>query len=991
MRNTVLFLAILMAIFTLSLEAENTIIRESREMIWEGQHVRTADDCEIVFWEINRGADVNIWAQKLDSTGQVMWDEPMPIVVKPGRQNITSVVRTSDNNFIIMWIEINENSSGSFWLQKISPNGQQLWPEEGTQISEIELHYSMVSELVANDVGGAFAFFSTQPAVIGHSFDQWGNRLWQPEGNSLFPTDTFYCGSIHAVGDGSGGSIVNIYTEAGSKLLHVSAAGSLVGTNPMLDASAFPVSSFSIIKGVGDEIILYGGYGYPLNSFYLHKMNANGELLLPNAVDAAISFPSNLYPTMQVVPTNDGGVYVLQSTGLYAVTLMSKVQRLDDSFIPMWDAGGTVVYDVEYPYGAHTVDLNVNANGDAWVTWLQDVIHEYPYNTSYEVMVQCFNAQGEAMLPTGGSLLNSTTRKATKPIVLPFADHTMFVWQDFTDTQQVLRRQVIDSEGEFCLTLNGEPFVEIVSGYGYGSHAVAMNDRYCFTWKDNRNSSVVQIYYQITDAELNPLLEPNGRALSDALTTGDHQIMALPDNSVAVLYKSYNLGIYSLYLQKIDADGNMVYPGDGMLISSNSLGYSDEKMDYSGADIYIGWTLQTSSMIYVKAQRVSAGQTMWGDAGRTIAEYQVGAGNTSVVKMCGRYLVWSHFTTNGTIRYQLIAMLLNPDGNPAPGWSTGGLSLLGTDYTRPQELINCGLSGDDLNALIKYEYNSGFSHTVQKINVAGQRVWPDWGFDILPLVPGSDSIKILSCMVDDDVSMLLCAEDYLYFQKFTAEGDLLFPSYGNIVASSYDFYDEYELVKYDNGSMTFFWLGTDYLYGYGDLYMRHLDSQGQAVGDADVLITGNHYTPYYISAASMGNSSILTWNEMYRNHSYGEDTNYQYALLALRIDSSPVGIEDEINLAAPVPSLRQNYPNPFNPVTTIAFDLSTAQLASLRIYNIKGQLVKTLLNDSSLSAGSHSLEWDGRDEQGNAAAGGIYLYRLTTPDKTITKKMVMLK
>ncbi|PKN79517.1 MAG: hypothetical protein CVU48_04960 [Candidatus Cloacimonetes bacterium HGW-Cloacimonetes-1] len=986
----IVFLFLLMAISAWSLAAQNTIIRESREMIWEGQHVRTADDCEIVFWEINRGTDVNIWAQKLSSTGQVMWDEPLPIVVKPGRQNITSVVRTSDNNFIIMWIEINENSYGYFWLQKISPDGQRLWPEEGIQISEIEFQQYRASELVANDVGGVFVFFPTYPAATGHSFDQWGNRLWQPEGNSLSPTDPLYSGFIDAVSDGSGGSIINISDGTGSTLLHVSAGGSLIGTNPMLAASAFPVSRFNIIKGVSDEIILYSMNGYSVNSFYLQKMNANGELLLPNAVEAGITFPSNSYATMQVVPANDGGVYVLQSTRLSSYPWMSKVQRLDDSFMPMWDTGGTVVYDVEYPYGAHTADLNVNANGDAWVTWLQDVIHEYPYNTSYDVMVQCFNAQGEALLPTGGSLLNSTTRKAANPIVLPFADHAMFVWQDFTDTQQVLRRQVIDSEGEFCLTLNGEPFVEIVSGYGYGSHAVAMNDRYCFTWKDNRNSSVVQIYYQITDAELNPLLEPNGRALSNTLVRGDHQVMTLPDNSVAVLYKALIQGIYSLFLQKIDANGLAVYPGDGILISSNYLGYSDETMDYAGTDIYIGWTLQTSSMIYVKAQRVSAGQVMWGDVGRTVAEYQVGAGNTSVLKMCGRYLVWKHFT-NGTSQCKLMAILLNPDGNPAPGWSTTGISLLGDTYTRPQELINCGLIGDDLVALIKYNYNLCFSHIAQKINVSGQRVWPDWGYDMLPLVFGSDYIKILSCMVDDDVSMLLCAEDYLYFQKFTADGDLLFPGYGNNVASSYDFYDEFELVKYDNGSMTLFWLGSNFISGYGDLYMHHLDSQGQAVGDADVLITGNHYTPYYITAASLGNSSILTWSARYIYHDYGSDINLQYALLARRIDSSPVGIEDELITTSPVPSLRQNYPNPFNPKTTIAFELSTAQAASVRIYNLKGQLVKTLLSDSPLPAGSHSLDWDGRDEQGNAAASGIYLYSLKTPTRQITKKMVMLK
>ena len=88
--------------------------------------------------------------------------------------------------------------------------------------------------------------------------------------------------------------------------------------------------------------------------------------------------------------------------------------------------------------------------------------------------------------------------------------------------------------------------------------------------------------------------------------------------------------------------------------------------------------------------------------------------------------------------------------------------------------------------------------------------------------------------------------------------------------------------------------------------------------------------------------------------------------------------------------LNQNYPNPFNPVTTISFGLPTSQQVTLDIFNTLGQRV-TRLVDGFLDAGPHKFEWNGTDEGGNAAATGVYFYRLSTPEFSQTKKMVLLK
>lgn len=89
-------------------------------------------------------------------------------------------------------------------------------------------------------------------------------------------------------------------------------------------------------------------------------------------------------------------------------------------------------------------------------------------------------------------------------------------------------------------------------------------------------------------------------------------------------------------------------------------------------------------------------------------------------------------------------------------------------------------------------------------------------------------------------------------------------------------------------------------------------------------------------------------------------------------------------------SLRQNFPNPFNPHTLISFYLPEGAATALKIYNLKGQLIKTLI-DGKLTAGEHSFDWDGQNAEEKPVSTGIYLYRLQTPQQDITRKMVLSK
>lgn len=120
------------------------------------------------------------------------------------------------------------------------------------------------------------------------------------------------------------------------------------------------------------------------------------------------------------------------------------------------------------------------------------------------------------------------------------------------------------------------------------------------------------------------------------------------------------------------------------------------------------------------------------------------------------------------------------------------------------------------------------------------------------------------------------------------------------------------------------------------------------------------------------------------NSSVTQAVAYDGDLQELKIESA---------LAQPLPqtfALRQNYPNPFNPTTTIKYDVPVKSKIILKIFNIMGQEVKTLASGVK-EIGRYDAVWDGRNAKGLQVASGIYIYRLSTPEGSISKKMILLK
>ena len=88
--------------------------------------------------------------------------------------------------------------------------------------------------------------------------------------------------------------------------------------------------------------------------------------------------------------------------------------------------------------------------------------------------------------------------------------------------------------------------------------------------------------------------------------------------------------------------------------------------------------------------------------------------------------------------------------------------------------------------------------------------------------------------------------------------------------------------------------------------------------------------------------------------------------------------------------LSQNYPNPFNPITKIQYYLKKGSKVKLKIFNSKGQLIRTLVNDFQ-QTGNYLITWDGTNHLGNKVSSGIYFYCLSTEEFKEQKKMELIR
>ncbi len=138
-------------------------------------------------------------------------------------------------------------------------------------------------------------------------------------------------------------------------------------------------------------------------------------------------------------------------------------------------------------------------------------------------------------------------------------------------------------------------------------------------------------------------------------------------------------------------------------------------------------------------------------------------------------------------------------------------------------------------------------------------------------------------------------------------------------------------------------------------------------------------------------SSLGSGTYYWRVQAVTSDGKYSgYSKTGAFVISGVTAVDNETNVIPKTYEVSQNYPNPFNPSTVIKYGLPEASFVTIKIYNMLGQEVKTLVAGDK-EAGSYRIQWNGDDNYGNKVSSGAYIYRIVAGSFVQARKMVLLK
>ena len=347
------------------------------------------------------------------------------------------------------------------------------------------------------------------------------------------------------------------------------------------------------------------------------------------------------------------------------------------------------------------------------------------------------------------------------------------------------------------------------------------------------------------------------------------------------------------------------------------------------------------------------------------SEYSQPISDLTLIAMKDNYLIME-------IDNQFKLTKIDDEGNIASGWDSQGEAFT-IDYD--SEITNAQLYSYQNKLIFCYHANESYkSYLIDPQNLDDT------------IVHSQASWEIPTTYISESTNEFIIANNLYFIQSYN----------GNLTMYCYDLEnnfaqvwqreiasnvgDNFSIKELDNRFVVAYSQGNS---GSERVYLHTVGFNGSldqyAQGYAIPLNLERKYSPAI---------SVVDNNTIYVNRIENSSLNLPGVYCDL-IDLSyfvPNSSED----VAPLTLKATNYPNPFNPETTISYNLPKAGVTKVEVFNLKGQLVKTLVNEVQ-AEGNQKVIWKGNNNQDKQVSSGIYLYKIKTTGDVISGKMVLMK
>ncbi|MCD4829007.1 MAG: T9SS type A sorting domain-containing protein [Candidatus Cloacimonetes bacterium] len=968
---------------------------------WGGRGALMPDGGVVFVWTDTRTSARQVVAKKLMPDGSAPWgEEPVYVCLSAGLQQNPVIIGSSDGGCVIAWIDYIDDNHTESYAQKLDAQGNQLWGEGGVALCTTP--YSQHDLNIVPDLnGGAFIIWDDDrnaggSDIYGVRIDASGDNLWSDNGI--------------AVASGAGEQSGHTFWQDGQGGAILAYVSDYLSDSDIYIKRILPDGVTDWITVICDADVCEGAVKmYPTgeNTFgfawrdrrddnqgdiYAQACDIDGNLLWASEVVVYAGACRQENP--RVTSSGDGCMFIAwqdaRNDGYYCDCY---VQKLDSDGNLLWDADGVALVDEDYYQWK--IRLVPGDSGDVYVIW-EDERNQHP---SDDIYIQRVSAEGTILWEEDGRAVCTLPGRQHLPSITRSGEHLMLAWADmwpsgesrcgpyYDANAMCLRSQVFTLDGAELLVPDGQVFAEgpITTGMNIKPQLVPCGEATYLLWDmEMRNADQLRVQKILPDGSL--AWGELGKILVGSDESSIYEFTAIPHHSGGVTFAWVELvsGTNRVFANACDPDGNLLWGEQGVTLSELPLYQEYVQIERQGEEYVFGWSnLECAGGWYyyyrIYAQKVVNGAIQWGTDGILVSDQE--DHDCFIRDIIGPYFLFESSV-------DVFVSRLESDGTLSPGFETP-LAVCAADGR--QDHSHGEMVGDDLlvvwgdrrNDIGDYDIYGQFVHS------DGSVAWIENG---APLVVAQyDQYSPLLGVHDDgfyvswsDFSSGTCEQVRL--QNFDMNATPQWDPSGLLVSLGDSHHILSAMSVNDDGALIA-WrdYSSDYSGSASDLRLQLVNVEGEPLwGGGVILCDAPNHQLWPQLAPSGDDHVVIAWSD-YR----ASRTSEAPAIYAQRVNISVTGVNDPVP-APPALHLAQNTPNPFNPETAIAFSLAAPTHITLCVYNIRGQLVNTIVNDR-LPAGAHSVVWDGRDSHGVAAGSGIYLYQLRSGSHTATRRMLLLK
>lgn len=1012
-------------------------IRQGVHLEWSRSAVADGSGGLIVTWSDTRAGDRDLYAQLFDANGDPQWGGGgITVCAVAGRQEDPVIVTDGAGGGIIAWVDFRDGIE-DVYAQRVTYDGAIAWAPEGIALCTAQ---NIQTSLRSSDDGSGGMIVAWQDFRDDASGDIYAQRIlgdativWDPDGVPVSEADGGQ--TAHTVdGDELGGAIIawsdDRFVDVGRDIYaqRIRADGSAAWTvdgEPVCDTGGGQEEPRLVRDSAHGAFVVWRDRRDDYNGdIYGQRIDSTGVGLWPIFGDAdgiqICTVENSAQSLPRIINDGEGGAITIWlddraavfDEDVYAQRLSSTGERSwkvagPDSLqgVPVCDESGRQL----------EARVVTDGLGGAVVAWAD----HRDGTPNRDIYAQRMDSLGTAVWTPNGVEVGTAAGAQDQPLLEQVAPGaTAIIWGDEREGSLAIYAQKVDLSGsdlwpEDGIIVHGGPagnalHTDMVEGPDGGA---------LICWDDSRlGVGGARVYGQYVDTSGLTHWAGNGAALCPDGIGNQTEPAAAPngEGGMVVAWVDRRGAYKQIYAQNADSGAGLLWGAAGVALASTANDQEGVAIASVGDTAFVCvWADLRGGSFDVYGQRLDPlGAVEWGAGGVGISAVALEDEDPAGViddGSGGVLVVWQGGSWDD---HNIYLQRLDSGGSVEAGWPPDGLTVCeATGNQDNPQMVGDGAGG----ALIVWEDLRGSDNDLyaQHVNADGTIDWKVAGPDSLngiPVVAEANDQTSPSMIPDGGGGFIVAWQDFrsgsnndIYAQWIDGSGSPLWDAGGVAVASlSENDQSKPFLTGAPGGGIVVLW--EDYRGGvWSDIYAQALSDTGTAIWEADgILVCGavmDQSDPIAIGDALTG--AICLWEDMRSSGKTELHDLYAQRLIETGVLVIDQGLDENETHAL---SLGQSFPNPFRHSAAIAYTVpfgdggegaaegsrGAGVRVSLRVYNIQGQLVKTLV-DAPQSPGRYRVEWNGEDDRGNELAAGVYFLRLEAGAEALNRKMILVR